>query len=503
MANYIISYDKQLDISTLISNLSNLNCNILKTLDSLGVMIIEATDTAFSSVPGILNYELETDIIVTEQWHLNRICSAGLPMRPVYVPINKGLGSTVYLMDSGVDTTHPEFINADIQHLWSWDDNFVDTNGHGTGLASILVGITLGVVPDATLKSVKIPFGQTISTSVLLTAFDAILTDHLLTPDKLKVINCSWNIPKSLVLDTKIVELQSHGLVVVAAAGNSISDANLLSPIGLDTVLGVAASDVYDRVISWNTGVGSNWGPDVDITAPGIDVMVATLDGDVVEKSGTSIAAAVVSGVVCQYIVDSPTVTSSSILQDLIIADASLDMLFRNESIYGTTPNRLIRLPYLELLASPVKENRIINVQKGTTVTVPLILRSPATSMIVHDVLVGTTRRTMPEWASLGENTITISPPVELDTGKYPINILLLNINNEQIGKAHLIVQVFNTSSVELDTLNLYSYHTLDQNDSVVVIQSACGGGCDPYGSESACAGQGKGCGCNSFTCSS
>ena len=51
------------------------------------------------------------------------------------IPI-RGKNTVVYLMDSGVEITHPEFTNRQVSNLFSFNDDFTDTKGHGTALAS-------------------------------------------------------------------------------------------------------------------------------------------------------------------------------------------------------------------------------------------------------------------------------------------------------------------------------------------------------------------------------
>lgn len=493
MAKYVISYEKNVDLSILQSSLTAAGCTVNQVLDSLGVILLESSDTEFSTVTGVLAHELDSEIMIDEQWHLTRICSTHLPMRQLYVSKNKGLGTTVYLVDSGVNTTHEELSSANIEQLWSWDEDFTDIRGHGTGLASLIVGKTLGVSSDATLKSVKIPTGQSISISVLLNAFNKILTDHFLTPE-VKVVNCSWNIPRSLILDNKIKELQDHGLVVVAAAGNDMIDANTLSPVGLDTVLGVAASDAYDRVMSWAAGKGSNWGPDVDITAPGIDVAVLGLTGEINNSSGTSIAAAVVSGVVCQFIVDNPSVTSASTIQNIVLTSATTDILFRNEAMYDTTPNRLIYIPRAELVSSPTLENRTVELQKGTTTTISVELSQPATSIRFYNVERNGKIRVTPDWITLADNTLTISPPTTLESGIYALEIDILNIDETPIGFARFAIKVYSTSVDEI-TEERHIYYAQTEDNQVIVVLSACNVIC--FSNTTCFATGGKNCYCN------
>lgn len=502
MTKYVISYNKDMEFSTVESSLISVGCTILQVFESIGVVIVEAEDADFSSlmtpsasVPVVLAYEVDSLVTVHEEWHLNRITSPNLPMRESYITKNKGLGSTVYLIDSGVDTTHAELSSADIHPLWSWNNDFTDIDGHGTGLASIIVGATLGVSNEATVKSLKIPFGQSISISVLLNAFDVVLSDHLLTSG-VKVVNCSWSIPRSMILDSKIAELQQQGLLVVAAAGNTMSDANTLSPVGVDTVLGVAASDAYDRVISWATGAGSNWGPDVDITAPGVDVQIAVLGGGTREASGTSIAAAVVSGCVCQYIVESPT-SSATDVQDALLQNAKTDMLFRNETIYATTPNRLMFLPLVELMISPSLFNRTFEIPKGTEFTIPVVLANVVKVVNIHNIVIDSRTRTAPEWVTLENGVITVNPPVTLETGTYILEIEIIGHEDTRIGYAAFKMKIFNSSVDEINETDLGFVHVLDENYTVVVLKASCSYNfCSTSGECS-----GKGCGCGGGFC--
>lgn len=498
MTKFVVVYDKTTDFTILENNLVAAGCTILNHLTALNVLVIECVDTSFQTIPGVLTFETENEITVTEHWHLRRITCKGLPMKLLYLPKNLGSGTTVYLVDSGVDATHTELSSANIQHLWSWDNDSTDVNGHGTSMASLVVGSSLGVVPEATLKSVKIPFGTTITTSVLLGAFDAVLTDHLLTPE-VKVVNCSWTVPKSSILDTKITELQTQGLVVVAAAGNNIVEADTLSPVGLDSVIGVAASDSYDRVISWATGAGSNWGPEVDITAPGIDVEVAVLGGTTETKSGTSIASSIVSGAICQFIVENPSLTASQI-QEAVINNSTADILFRNESIYGTTPNVLLRTLSLgDAFLTPVIGDREIFLQRGATIEVPITYITPINSINIHNISIGTIRRTAPAWITLTNDVVHIAPPADLDVGKYRISIEGLS-NGTPIQAIGLLLKIYNNSPSELESVSLETYFVpSSDNTEIIVRQSVCGSGC--FGNTgTTCSAQSKNCVCSNVT---
>lgn len=503
---YNIIYNKNNDLSTLRSALESAGATVNEVFESIGVINITATDTSFSSVDGIVSFELEQEMTMTpcDDWHLRRINTTMLPIRPLYLPRNTGSGSVVYLVDIGIDATHPELSNADIVNLWSYNNDFTDSLGHGTAMASVIVGETLGVVKDATLKVVKIPYGAGVTNTTLLQAFDAVLTDHLLTPAQVKVVNCSWVIAKSQVLDTKIAELQANGLVVVAAAGNQMQAADDYSPVGLDTVIGVAASDAYDRVISWGSGIGSNYGPEVDITAPGIDVSCAQSDGTIGVSSGTSLAAAITSGVVTQFITDKPSLTANQI-QTSVIDSAIEDVLFRNEAIYGTTPNRVLQCLFFgALFVQPnvQEETDKIFMQKGTTrtFTIQPAATSPITRLSIETFQTGRVTRVAPDWVSLDTNTnvITFSPPATLDTKIYLVYVEALNEDNVQVGFARFSIGVYDEAVTEISLEQKPEYYTTNSTTNTVTLALAyCWTGSCP----SNCSGQatksGGFCGCS------
>lgn len=495
---YNVIYDKSITVTSLQTSLEATGATINEIFESIGVINLTSADTSFSSVEGIVSFEIEQEMTMTpcDDWHLRRVNTQTLPIRPLYLPKNRGSGSVVYLVDIGIDAAHPELSNSNIVNLWSYNGDFGDYLGHGTSMASLIVGQTVGSAKDATLKVVKIPHGEGVTNTTLLQAFDAILTDHLLTPSTVKVVNCSWVISKSQVLDTKIAELQSNGLVVVAAAGNQAQAADNYSPVGLDTVLGVAASDAYDRVINWATGMGSNWGPEVDITAPGIDVSCAQPDGTIAPASGTSIAAALTSGVVAQYITDNPSLTASQI-QTSVIDSTLPDLLFRNEAIYGNTPNRLLQCLFfndifLEPNAAPSVASDNIYVQKGTTQTFTIVTAetAPIARLSIDEFDTGRVTRIAPDWVTFDTNTnvITFSPPVETATKKYMVYVEALNEDDAQVGFTRFVVHVYNETPAELTEEDRAEFYTRNITTNTVLLAIGyCNQGSCPPGT---CTGQ-------------
>lgn len=221
-----------------------------------------------------------------------------------------GKGITIYLVDSGVAKDHPEFAHASIEDLFSVIENdYGDKKGHGTALASVMVGATCGIT-DATLKNVKIfePNHTTLQ-SEMLSALDAILSDHV--PNTYAICNCSWVIAKNEWVEHKFRQIMQRGIFLVTAAGNtgtSIEDVTPASMIEAITV-GAYNSDLQPCDFSNYSGPSivslteneTNYG-ELDGWAPGQDIWAASLDGSYGYVSGTSIAAAITSAIVASNV---------------------------------------------------------------------------------------------------------------------------------------------------------------------------------------------------------
>jgi len=225
-----------------------------------------------------------------------------------------GAGSIVYLLDSGIEADHPEFEDADIEYLYSLTDDFVDRKGHGTALASVIVGKTCGIT-NAKLKVVKL-FDTLVPTrlSDFLGAMDAIYTDFAATTSY-GVMNCSWATARNEYIEAKMQTLFRAGIQIVVAAGNDGSDIGDVTPAAMPEAIVVGAynSSLLPCNFSDYTGTstisvtsGSSNGGKLSGWAPGEDIYAAKLDGGYGFSSGTSIAAAIHSAIIA-YNVTLPT----------------------------------------------------------------------------------------------------------------------------------------------------------------------------------------------------
>ena len=215
-----------------------------------------------------------------------------------------GQNVNVYVMDSGLESNHPEFVDAKVTNVFSVTGEFGDKNGHGTAIASVIVGKTCGIT-DANLKVVKI-FDPTHTTleHELLDALDAIINDH--QDNTFSVLNCSWSIPKNAWVEHKLRILEDEGIFVVAAAGNNGSSIEDVTPASMIDVITVGAYNQSLEPCDFSNYTGTsaisvtgdivNHG-ELDGWAPGQEIYAASLNGTYNFVAGTSIAAGIASAV--------------------------------------------------------------------------------------------------------------------------------------------------------------------------------------------------------------
>jgi len=500
MKTYNIIYEKAINndatqLQQLISQLTATGCVINQILSELCIINLNSETTNFSTITGVVSIEEDLPITAnmhtTTYWHQLRLSKKELPLPVKPTFINKGENQIIYLVDSGVATDCLELSDAVIENrivnLYSYNEDFSDVSGHGTGLASVIVGNNVGISPKTTIKTVKIPLNQQTTIFELLKAFNAILADHANTPDKVKVVNCSWTIPRNITLDTKITELQSVGLIVVASAGNQLESADQYSPVGLDTIIGVGASDRFDRVISWGGGAGSNWGPDVDLFAPGIEVTVSDTVGNLLESSGTSIASAAAAATIVQYIEMSPTLSAQE-LHQLIIESSATDVLFRNESIYGTTPNRLIVAPSFDstLLWNPTFADTLY-VKQNQLIEIPITVSNPPVVNVQYIDIVTIFNNVLKtwDWVTLEKTETSYLLKVDtngINTGKYSLRLTGIGSNGEEY-RVFYTLGIYSQTPDELENINTitYQYNNAIMNEIVTVTAQSCPPkGCPP-----------------------
>lgn len=217
----------------------------------------------------------------------------------IYNYISSGSGVKIYVLDTGVDADHPQLVGRVSDGYDAFSENLQkeDCHGHGTHIAGIAAGQHYGVAKSATIVPVRVlnckAYG---TTTTLLSGIDWVLSQG---GGEVSVVNMSLGGAYDERVNTAVDKLIQNGFSVVAAAGNSNSDACLVSPAGAPGVVAVGA---HDR--SFAKASFSNWGSCVDIFAPGVEISSANpFDHSVASrKSGTSQSSAFVAGAIATYI---------------------------------------------------------------------------------------------------------------------------------------------------------------------------------------------------------
>jgi len=220
---------------------------------------------------------------------------------------NRGAGILVAVIDSGVDARHPALKGAVLEEFEAVETKKGSTDTHGTAVASIIAareGMT-SVAPQAMLLSVKAfapngKYGRTLgNTYDLLRGIDWAVTK------KAKVLNLSFAGPRDPLLQAALDAAAERGVVLVGAAGNKGPKAPPAYPGAYEKVIAATATDAKDRLYK-----EANRGDYVAIAAPGVDILAAAGKKGYGVTSGTSMAAAYVSGSVALVMQSSPDMTS-------------------------------------------------------------------------------------------------------------------------------------------------------------------------------------------------
>lgn len=308
--------------------------------------------------------------------------------QPSFTFTRKGSNVDIYIMDSGIFHTHPEFSDADISFLYSINNTFDDNNGHGTAIASVMVGKTCGIT-SSKLKIVKI-FEQNYTTrqSDLLSAFDAIISDKINNLNRASILNISWCIDKNEYIENKIITLINAGVYVICSAGNSGLPIGNVTPASMNEVITVGSYNQDFQPCDFSsytpapgtigtTNNETNFG-ELDGWAPGVDIIAAKLDGGTAGVSGTSISAGISSAVMAYNLDDfvhpnSEGIGWQDIPQNVMVSKVffRVQLLELDESKYALTSNRIltwmINVPYTfkppqSYIERKIKDNDSMNI---------------------------------------------------------------------------------------------------------------------------------------------
>ena len=220
-------------------------------------------------------------------WHLPKI---GAPIAWDYT---QGNPVTIAILDTGVETTHPD-LQPQLVPGWNFYDNnnnVADVLGHGTAVAGVAAAAgnnAIGVT-SVSFKSKIMP--MRITDAQGYGYYSLIAAAITSAADKgARVANISFlGVSASSTVDSAAQYMRSKGGVVVTSGGNTNS---LRTDPPRESLTAVAATDSNDARASF-----SSWGDYIDIAAPGVNLFTTRTGGSYGAFSGTSASSPVVAGV--------------------------------------------------------------------------------------------------------------------------------------------------------------------------------------------------------------
>jgi subtilisin family serine protease len=239
------------------------------------------------------------------------------------------------VIDSGVDAKHPDFQGrvAPGRDFLNGGSDTSDTNGHGTRLAGIAAGKDHGVAKGAQIVPVRVldqDGGGAIDR--IIAGIDWVAQNA--QQPAVAVLGIG-GVPNDQ-LDAAVKRLATV-LPIAVPAGGETADASGFSPGRVAEALTVGATDAQDR-----PDQASNFGQDVDLYAPGVDVPGPIAGGTGAgPESGTSMAAAFAAGVAALHLAQHPRATPAEV-DDALVAAATPDAL---KGVPDGTANRLLYAP--------------------------------------------------------------------------------------------------------------------------------------------------------------
>ncbi|MER6104314.1 type VII secretion-associated serine protease mycosin [Streptomyces sp. NPDC001832] len=259
------------------------------------------------------------------QWHLDAMKADEM------WKTSTGKGVIVAVLDSGVDPANPDLVGQvlkgkDLESDAEGDEH-TDYDGHGTSMAGLIAGTgqsnggngAFGLAPGAKILPVRMPeSGVGANQAMENEEFNKVapVAIRYAVDRGAKVINISLGTyGGSQALTDAVKYALDNGSLIFAAAGNSGKGANLLEyPAGTPGVVGVGAIDQDGKKTA-----ESQYGPQIDFTAPGIDMVHPCTGGtQLCKTSGTSDATAIASASAALIWSKHPDWTNNQVLRVML-----------------------------------------------------------------------------------------------------------------------------------------------------------------------------------------
>jgi thermitase len=269
------------------------------------------------------------DPYLGSEWHLAKLGAASA------WDTAQGAGITIAILDSGIDTTHPDLMPNLVAGYNFYDNNsdVADVCGHGTAVAGAAAAVSgnavgvAGMAGQAKIMPLRIGYFDTASGSCYgfystITSGVTYAADH-----GARVANISYaTVAASASIQSASQYMKGKGGLVFVGAGNAGIDENITPT---STMIPVSATDSSDTRTSW-----SSYGSFVALSAPGAGIWTTGRGGNYQASSGTSFSSPIAAGVAALMMAAAPTLSGAQIEQLMYSSAVDLGAAGR-DPIYG------------------------------------------------------------------------------------------------------------------------------------------------------------------------
>jgi len=276
----------------------------------------------FAELDKLVSLEQTTnDPYLGNAWHLPKI------QAPVAWDTSRGLGVIVAVLDTGVDSTHPDLAGQLVPgwNMFDNNSNTADVHGHGTQVAGVIAAASNNALGVASVAWQAKVMPMRISQPDGWASFSTIANGLTWAVNNgARVANISYGVSGSSSVQSAAQYMRSKGGVVIVAGGNSgVYDAT--PPHA--ALLSVSATNSSDARTSWST-----YGEFIDISAPGSGIWTTARGGGYAAVSGTSFASPTTAGVAALIKAVNPNLAPSQI--DTILTTTVTDLGTSGYDIY-------------------------------------------------------------------------------------------------------------------------------------------------------------------------
>jgi hypothetical protein len=235
----------------------------------------------------------------------------------------------VAVIDSKIDINHPDLAGAIVEEYGAVGKP-EQAHSHGTGMTGAIVSHRklLGIAPKARILAVH-AFSTTTRQTPEATTRQIISGIEWAISKGARIINMSFAGPYDPMIQLAMRNAAAKGVILIAASGNMGAKSPPLYPAADPHVIAVTATDESDTLF-----IQAVRGPHLAVAAPGVDVMVPAPDDTYQLTTGTSVAAAHVSGVAALLVERHPSIDARTVLEVLTSTARNLNAKGRDDQ-YG------------------------------------------------------------------------------------------------------------------------------------------------------------------------